>query len=81
MRLVWRLLHCPRPPINKKRHETLQRFMLINVSVTVAVEIPVFLTRDDVNYYRMSFEKRAINRAFRKSWFFTVRDMTTVREF
>src|SRR6266851_7280896 len=30
---------------NKKRHETLQRFMIVNDSVTVAVEVPVFLTR------------------------------------
>jgi ATP-dependent exoDNAse (exonuclease V) beta subunit len=37
---------------NKKRHETLQRFMLVNDSVTVAVEIPVFLTKEDLEYYR-----------------------------
>jgi hypothetical protein len=36
---------------NKKRHETLQRFMLINDSVTVAVEVPVFLTQEDISYY------------------------------
>jgi len=29
-------------------HETLQRFMLVNDSVTVAVEIPVFLTKEDL---------------------------------
>jgi PD-(D/E)XK nuclease superfamily len=46
-------LALPTSPNNKKRHETLQRFMLINDSVTVAVEIPVFLTREDVNYYRI----------------------------
>jgi len=45
-------LALPTSPTNKKRHETLQRFMLINDSVTVAVEIPVFLTRDDIAYYR-----------------------------
>jgi ATP-dependent exoDNAse (exonuclease V) beta subunit len=45
-------LALPTSPTNKKRHETLQRFMLINDSVTVAVEIPVYLTRDDVAYYR-----------------------------
>ena len=28
---------------NKLRHETLQRFMLINDSVTVAIEIPIWL--------------------------------------
>jgi len=43
----------PTSPNNKKRHETLQRFMLINDSVRVAVEIPVFLTREDVNYHRV----------------------------
>ncbi len=37
---------------NRKRHETLQRFMLLNDSVTVAVELPVFLTQEDVVYYR-----------------------------
>ena len=30
---------------NKKRHETLQRFMLVNDSATIAVEIPVYLTK------------------------------------
>ena len=34
----------PASPSNKERHETLQRFMLINDSVTLAVEIPVYLT-------------------------------------
>jgi ATP-dependent exoDNAse (exonuclease V) beta subunit len=37
---------------NRKRHETLQRFMLINDSVTVAVEIPIYLTAPDLAYYR-----------------------------
>jgi len=46
-------LALPTAPNNKKRHETLQRFVLINDSVTVAVEIPVFLTREDVRYYCM----------------------------
>lgn len=45
-------LALPTAPNNKKRHETLQRFMLINDSVTIAVEIPVFLTRDDIRYYQ-----------------------------
>jgi len=45
-------LAVPTSPTNKKRHETLQRFMLINDSVTVAVEIPVYLTREDMDYYR-----------------------------
>ena len=33
---------------NKLRHETLQRFMLANDSVTVAVEIPIWLTEVDI---------------------------------
>lgn len=33
---------------NKLRHETLQRFMLANDSVTVAVEIPIWLTEADI---------------------------------
>jgi hypothetical protein len=45
-------LALPTAPTNKKRHETLQRFMLINDSVTVAVEIPVYLTKADIAYYR-----------------------------
>ena len=45
-------LVLPTSPSNKKRLETLQRFMVINDSVTTAVEIPVFLTGDDIAYYR-----------------------------
>jgi transposase-like protein len=33
---------------NKLRHETLQRFMLANDSVTVAVEIPIWLSEQDI---------------------------------
>jgi hypothetical protein len=33
---------------NKLRHETLQRFMLINDSVTVATELPIWLTEPDI---------------------------------
>jgi transposase-like protein len=33
---------------NKLRHETLQRFMLANDSVTLAVEIPVWLQENDI---------------------------------
>jgi transposase-like protein len=33
---------------NKLRHETLQRFMLINDSVTVAIEIPIWLREADI---------------------------------
>src|SRR5262249_46629087 len=33
---------------NKLRHETLQHFMLCNDSVTVAIEIPIWLTELDI---------------------------------
>ena len=33
---------------NKLRHETLQQFMLTNDSVTVAIEIPIWLTENDI---------------------------------
>jgi hypothetical protein len=33
---------------NKLRHETLQRFMLCNDSVTVAIEIPIWLAEHDI---------------------------------
>lgn len=45
-------LVLPSAVTNKKRHETLQRFMLVNDSATVAVEIPVYLTGADIAYYR-----------------------------
>src|SRR6266849_2141020 len=45
-------LVLPTSPANKKRHETLQRFMLVNDTATVAVEIPVYLTGADIAYYR-----------------------------
>lgn len=45
-------LVLPSAIANKKRHETLQRFMLVNDSATVAVEIPVYLTKEDIAYYR-----------------------------
>ena len=34
---------------NKLRHETLQRFMLANDSVTLAVEIPIWLTESEID--------------------------------
>jgi transposase-like protein len=37
---------------NKLRHETLQEFMLVNDSATVAVEVPIVLTHEDVHHYR-----------------------------
>ena len=33
---------------NTRRHETLQRFMLTTDSVTVAIEVPVYLTPEDM---------------------------------
>jgi hypothetical protein len=45
-------LAVPSAPNNRKRHETLQRFMLANDSVTIAVEVPVFLAGEDLRYYR-----------------------------
>jgi transposase-like protein len=36
---------------NKERHETIQNFMIINDSVTVACEVPVYLTGDDIKYF------------------------------
>jgi hypothetical protein len=39
-------------PFNNKRHETLQRFMLLNDSATIAVEVPIYLTPDDFAYFR-----------------------------
>ena len=35
---------------NKQRHQALQKFMLANDSVTVATEVPVYLTRDDLEH-------------------------------
>ena len=37
---------------NKLRHQTLQEFMLVNDSVTVAVEVPVLLTAKDIHYFQ-----------------------------
>ena len=37
---------------NKERHQSIQDFMLINDSTTIAVEIPVYLTNWDAGYYR-----------------------------
>jgi transposase-like protein len=34
---------------NKLRHETLQNFMLANDSSTIAIEIPIWLTEDEIN--------------------------------
>jgi transposase-like protein len=37
---------------NKGRHLAIQKFMLINDSVTIATEIPVYLTNDDIIYFK-----------------------------
>jgi len=37
---------------NKGRHETIQNFFLINDSTTMATEIPVYLTNDDIKYFK-----------------------------
>jgi len=37
---------------NKLRHKTLQQFMLANDSVTVAAEVPVLITPDDIHHLR-----------------------------
>jgi hypothetical protein len=36
---------------NKRRHDELQRFMLTTDSVTVAVELPIYLSADDIAYF------------------------------
>ncbi len=50
----------------RRRHEALQKFMLYNDSVTVATEVPVYLTRDDLEHMQtqLGFEMylRAKNR-------------------
>jgi ATP-dependent exoDNAse (exonuclease V) beta subunit len=35
---------------NKRRHDEIQRFMLITDSVTVAVEVPILLTPEDIRH-------------------------------
>lgn len=36
----------------KQRHDTLQKFMLANDTVTVATEVPVYITRDDLDHLK-----------------------------
>ena len=36
---------------NKHRHQSVQDFMLINDSATIATEIPIYLTKDDIRYF------------------------------
>ena len=40
---------------NRLRHETLQRFMLANDCVTVAVEIPIWLTAADIDALEVEY--------------------------
>ncbi len=37
---------------NRERHQSIQDFMLINDSTTIATEIPVYLTKDDIAYFK-----------------------------
>ncbi len=37
---------------NKQRHEAIQDFMLTNDSTTIACEVPVYLTADDIKYFQ-----------------------------
>jgi hypothetical protein len=41
-------LIIPAVGYNKLRHETLQRFMLVNDSVTIAIEIPIWMREHDI---------------------------------
>jgi len=44
-------------PNNRARHETIQDFMIASDSVSVAAEVPVYLTSDDIAYFkRRGFE-------------------------
>ena len=48
----------PSSPDNKQRHETLQKFMIANDSVTVATEVPIYLKREDLAHMqtKLGFE-------------------------
>lgn len=37
---------------NRERHQCVQNFMLINDSTTIATEVPVYLTNDDIGYFK-----------------------------
>lgn len=37
---------------NRERHEAVQNFMITNDSVTVACEVPLYLTGDDIKYFQ-----------------------------
>lgn len=46
----------------RRRHEALQKFMLYNDSVTVATEVPVYLTRDDLLHMQTQLGFELYNR-------------------
>jgi hypothetical protein len=48
-------------PENKDRHEVLQRFMIANDSVTVATEVPVFITKEDVAHMEAALKFKILN--------------------
>ncbi len=37
---------------NKERHESVQNFMITNDSSTIGCEVPVYLTNDDIKYFK-----------------------------
>ena len=53
----------------KLRHEALQKFMLANDSVTVATEIPVYLTRDDIEHMQTQLGFQVFSREISNSKF------------
>jgi len=58
---------------NKQRHEAIQNFFLINDSTTIATEIPVYLTNDDIKYHEnqrfSGHQKSPISACFQKKKF------------
>lgn len=53
----WRILSCRRSH-KKRRHDELQRFMLSTDSVTVAVEVAIFLYPENIDAIRAEFLSR-----------------------
>ena len=43
---------------NRQRHESLQQFMLVNDSVTVAMETPIYLTPADLKHFQKNSNSR-----------------------
>jgi len=47
---------------NKDRHNAIQNFFLVNDSTTIAVEVPVYLTKDDIVYFlSRGFQPHLVN--------------------